>query len=140
MMQLELQSDCSVMEADLKDEPLWRTKWLSGCDGESKYPIIFIYAQVVFTERCTIAHEFYRMAIRVMILVNIFGLDPNQDRVQQCVIKMLDMSTHVSKCPTFMLRLRPPLMLRSGHRDRLRNRSDLAFHRMRYFSIFLTFS
>ncbi|OWZ44051.1 hypothetical protein C361_03389 [Cryptococcus neoformans Tu259-1] len=78
MMQLELQSDCSVMEADLKDEPLWRTKWLSGCD-----------------ERCTIAHEFYRMAIRVMILVNIFGLDPNQDRVQQCVIKMLDMSTHV---------------------------------------------
>ncbi|WWC63881.1 uncharacterized protein I303_106486 [Kwoniella dejecticola CBS 10117] len=78
MMQLGLKSDCSIIEADLKDEKMWEGKWLSNCD-----------------ERIRLAHEFYRLAIRVMLMTKVFEVDVTSARVQQCVTHMLNLGESV---------------------------------------------
>ncbi|OCF40037.1 hypothetical protein I317_06175 [Kwoniella heveanensis CBS 569] len=75
MMRMEIQAECSAVETELRDRETWTVKWLADCD-----------------DRLRLGHEFYRLTIRMMILTEVFQLQAEHLRVQQCVQETLPLT------------------------------------------------
>ncbi|WWD02341.1 hypothetical protein V865_000380 [Kwoniella europaea PYCC6329] len=81
MMRMEIQAECSAVETELRDRETWTPKWLTDCD-----------------DRLRLGHEFYRLAIRVSILTEIFQLKAGHTRVQQCIQEALPLTKLIREC------------------------------------------
>lgn len=96
MMQIEICSECTTIEADLLDPDAWASKHIGknclGAWSSSSSPDHT-------TERTRVGQDIYRTMIRTMILVDVFKVPPGHARLAKLVESFLQA---VQQCPQGM--------------------------------------
>lgn len=87
LLRMEVRSQCSMIQHDLEDDSIWSGRWAS---SEREYFLITRSFAWLTLARVMAGLEFYRAALRVMIMCDVVGLPSSHPRVQRCIDALLN--------------------------------------------------
>lgn len=91
LLRMEVRSQCSMIQHDLEDDSIWLGRWSASERKCSPKPgPSFTATANMATARIAAGLEFYRAALRIMIMRDVVGLPASHPRVERCVDALLN--------------------------------------------------